>query len=84
MITAKTFCPKTKFQMTMQKRPQTLIYNSLSSSELIILRSIALGLGCDTIRDLLELSEKAYRKECESLFQKLEVCNAYGITTFIK
>ena len=43
--------------MTMQKRPQTLIHNSLSSSELIILRSIALGLGCDTIRDLLELSE---------------------------
>jgi DNA-binding CsgD family transcriptional regulator len=64
--------------MTMQKRPQTLIHNSLSSSELIILRSIALGLGCDTIRDLLELSEKAYRKECESLFQKLEVCNAYA------
>jgi hypothetical protein len=45
--------------MTMQKRPQTLIHNILSSSGLIILRSTALGLGCDTIRDLLELSEKA-------------------------
>lgn len=62
----------------MQKRPQNLIHNSLSSSELILLRSIALGLGCDTIRDLLEHSEKAYCKECESLFQKLEVCNAFA------
>jgi hypothetical protein len=64
--------------MTMQKIPQTRINPSLSSSELLILRSIALGLGCDTIRELLELSKDEYQKHCESLFQKLEVCNAYA------
>ena len=65
--------------MTMQKRPQTLIHNSLSSSELFILRSIALGLGCDKIRDrdLHEISEEAYQNQCVSLFQKLDVCNSY-------
>ena len=64
--------------MTMQTRPQTLIHNSLSSSELLILRSIALGLGCDKIRDLLEISEEAYQNQCVSLFQKLDVCNSYA------
>lgn len=64
--------------MTMQTRPQTLIHNSLSSSELLILRSIALGLGCDKIRDLLEISEEAYQNQCVSLFQKLDLCNAYA------
>ena len=61
----------------MQLKPQTRIFETLTSSELIILRSIALGLGCDTIRDLLEISKETYESHCQSLFQKLQVCNAY-------
>ncbi|MDA8947931.1 LuxR C-terminal-related transcriptional regulator [Flavobacteriaceae bacterium] len=62
----------------MQLKPQTRIFETLTSSELIILRSIALGLGCDTIRDLLEISKETYESHCQSLFQKLQVCNAYA------
>ena len=54
------------------------IHRSLTHSELIILRSIALGLGCDTVRDLLELSMPDYQKMCAGLFEKLQVCNAYA------
>jgi len=58
--------------------PQSRIQKSLSNSELIILKSIALGLSCDTIRDLLEISKETYEKHCQNLFQKLDVCNAYA------
>jgi hypothetical protein len=42
--------------MAIKETPIPRIRHSLTHSELIILRSIALGLGCDTVRDLLELS----------------------------
>ena len=62
----------------MQIKPQTRVHKALSSSELIILKSIALGLGCDTIRDLLEISKETYNQHCASLYEKLGVCNAYA------
>jgi DNA-binding CsgD family transcriptional regulator len=62
----------------MHLKPQTRTIESLSDSELVILRSIALGLDCDTIRDLLEISHETYTQRCESLFHKLGVCNAYA------
>jgi DNA-binding CsgD family transcriptional regulator len=62
----------------MQITPPIRINKSLSSSELIILKSIALGLGCNTIRDLLEISEETYDQYCSNLFEKLEVCNMYA------
>ena len=62
----------------MQIIPPIRINKSLSSSELIILKSIALGMGCNTIRDLLEISEETYDQYCSNLFEKLEVCNMYA------
>ena len=64
--------------MANKETPIPRIRHSLTHSELIILRSIALGLGCDTIRDLLELSMPDYQKMCMGLFEKLQVCNAYA------
>lgn len=64
--------------MAIKETPIPRIRHSLTHSELIILRSIALGLGCDTIRDLLELSMPDYQKMCMGLFEKLQVCNAYA------
>ena len=42
--------------------PQSLKQPQLKSSELVILKSLALGLGCDTIKNLLELSEEEFEK----------------------
>ena len=64
--------------MALKEIPIPQIHHSLTHSELIILRSIALGLGCDTVRDLLELSMPVYQKMCAGLFEKLQVCNAYA------
>lgn len=64
--------------MAIKETPIPRIRHSLTHSELIILRSIALGLGCDTVRDLLELSMPDYQKMCMDLFEKLQVCNAYA------
>ena len=57
--------------------PQSLKQPQLKSSELIILKSLALGLGCDTIKNLLELSEEEFEKKLNSLYTKLQVCNSY-------
>ena len=67
------------YTMAIKETPIPRIRHSLTHSELIILRSIALGLGCDTVRDLLELSMPDYQKMCMGLFEKLQVCNAYSI-----
>lgn len=58
-------------------KPQSRTQPILNSSELVILKSIALGLGCETIRNLLEITETSFQKRCESIFAKLQVCNAY-------
>ena len=42
--------------------PQSLKQPQLKSSELVILKSLALGLGCDTIKNLLELSEEEFEQ----------------------
>jgi hypothetical protein len=57
--------------------PQSLKQPQLKSSELVILKSLALGLGCDTIKNLLELSEEEFEKKLNSLYTKLQVCNSY-------
>ena len=57
--------------------PQSLKQPQLKSSELVILKSLALGLGCDTIKNLLELSEEELKKKLNSLYTKLQVCNSY-------
>ena len=53
--------------------PQSLKQPQLKSSELVILKSLALGLGCDTIKNLLELSEEEFEKKLNSLYTKLQV-----------
>ena len=44
---------------------QTRINNSLTSKEMVILKSIALGLDCGTIRKLIEISESEYQNVCQ-------------------
>lgn len=51
--------------------------NALTSSEMTILKSFALGLGCDTIQSLLEIDAETYQSYCQQIFQKLDTCNAY-------
>jgi len=58
-------------------KPQSRTQPILNSSELVILKSIALGLGFETIRNLLKITETSFQKRCESIFAKLQVCNAY-------
>ena len=58
--------------------PQIRIKNSLTSNEMVILKSIALGLGCDTIIKLLELSERNYQSICQSIYTKLGVGNSFA------
>jgi DNA-binding CsgD family transcriptional regulator len=50
----------------------------LKSTELILLKSLALGLGCETIQNLLEISSSEFHKRLESIFTKLQVCNTYA------
>ena len=49
--------------------PQSLKQPQLKSSELVILKSLALGLGCDTIKNLLELSEEEFENEQEKFIK---------------
>lgn len=50
----------------------------LKSTELILIKSLALGLGCETIQNLLEISSSEFHKRLESIFTKLQVCNTYA------
>jgi DNA-binding CsgD family transcriptional regulator len=74
---AATFLPLGLNYRLMYTKPQPRINHTLTSSELVILKSFALGLGCDTIRQLLEISPKDYDKYCKNIFSKLQVSNAY-------
>ena len=58
--------------------PQSLKQPILISSELIIIKSIALGLGCSTIKNLLEISESEFENRLRSIFSKLQECNLYS------
>lgn len=57
--------------------PQSLKQPQLKSTELVILKSLALGLGCDTIKNLLEFSDEDFEKKLNSLYTQLQVCNAF-------
>ena len=57
---------------------QTRINNSLTSKEMVILKSIALGLDCGTIRKLIEISESEYQNVCQRVFSKLQVGNGFA------
>lgn len=59
-------------------QPQSLKQPQLKSTELVILKSLALGLGCETIKNLLELTEIEFEKKLSSLYLKLQVCNVYS------
>ena len=48
-----------------------------TSSELTVLKSMALGLSCEDIRKLLGLKYQKYESLCRGLFQKLGVSNHY-------
>ncbi|MBT5283472.1 MAG: hypothetical protein HOL86_04990 [Flavobacteriaceae bacterium] len=49
---------------------------------MVILKSIALGLDCDTIRLLVEISEYQYQTLCKNIFSKLQVGNSYAAVQY--
>ncbi|MGD2005550.1 MAG: hypothetical protein PVJ91_06015 [Flavobacteriaceae bacterium] len=51
---------------------------SLHPSEIVILKSMALGMGCQMIQKLLEINSIDYERFCSSLFAKLNVSNPYA------
>ncbi|MDC1011637.1 hypothetical protein OAQ04_00110 [Flavobacteriaceae bacterium] len=57
--------------------PQSLKQPQLKSTELVILKSLALGLDCDTIKNLLGFSDEDFEKKLNSLHTKLQVRNAF-------
>jgi len=62
--------------------PQTRIQVSLNSNEMVILKSIALGLGCNTIIKLLEITESNYQSVCQSICTKMGVHNSFTAVQF--
>ena len=62
--------------------PQTRIQVSLNSNEMVILKSIALGLGCNTIIKLLEITESNYQSVCQSIYTKMGVHNSFTAVQF--
>ena len=46
--------------------------DEFTSSEFTVLKSMALGLSCDDIRNLLGLKSEKYESLCRGLFEKLE------------
>ena len=58
--------------------------NSLTSSEMIILKSFALGLGCDTIQSLLEINADTYQSYCQVIFKKLKEQESKSKTKMIR
>ena len=61
----------------MHTKPHPHIKNALTSTELTILKSFALGLGCEATQSLLEISAQKYQELSQSVFNKLNTCNAY-------
>lgn len=51
---------------------------SLCPNEIVILKSIALGMSCQMIQRLLEMNSLDYQKICSSIFAKLNVNNSYA------
>lgn len=60
-------------------KTQTLLGSpdKFTSSEFTVLKSMALGLSCDEIRNLLGLKGDKYESLCQGLFQKLGASNHY-------
>jgi len=63
--------------MTLDLKPQPQIYRKLDSTELMILKSLALGLGYDFIQSLMEITEECYKHHCKSIYSKLGAYNSY-------
>ena len=51
--------------------------DEFTSSEFTVLKSMALGLSCDDIRNLLGLKSEKYESLCRGLFEKLGASNHY-------
>ena len=73
----KSELPQTKFKMTLNLKTQPRIYKNLDASELMILKSLALGLGYEFIQTLMGNLEASYKKHCKSIYSKLGACNSY-------
>lgn len=54
-----------------------LTKNTLSQNELLLLRSYAVGMGSDSIIDLLDITEQEYCQIEKKLFHKLQANNVY-------
>jgi len=76
----KSELPQTKFKMTLNLKTQPRIYKNLDASELMILKSLALGLGYEFIQTLMGNLEASYKKHCKSIYSKLGACNSYTAT----
>jgi len=51
---------------------------SLHPSEIVILKSMALGMSCQMIQKLIEINNEDYERYCASIFAKLNVNNPYA------
>lgn len=51
---------------------------SLHPSEIVILKSMALGMSCQMIQKLIEINNEDYERYCASIFVKLNVNNPYA------
>ncbi len=51
---------------------------SLHPTEIVILKSMALGMSCQMIQKLLEIKDDDYERFCSSVFAKLNVNNPYA------
>jgi len=51
---------------------------SLHPTEIVILKSMALGMSCQMIQKLLEIKDDDYKRFCSSVFAKLNVNNPYA------
>lgn len=51
---------------------------SLHPTEIVILKSMALGMSCQMIQKLIEINDIDYERFCASIFAKLNVSNPYA------
>ena len=54
------------------------LHVSLTEQECLILKAFALGVSCEKICRLLDISETSFQSTCASLYAKLEVENTFA------
>ena len=54
------------------------LHVSLTEQEYLILKAFALGVSCEKICRLLDISETSFKSTCASLYVKLEVENTFA------